>query len=362
MKKLILTTIGAIFLSLASVYAQEAEKDLREVAVKAAQVDTATKKWKFGGAASLNFGQVALVNWAGGGQNSISVLLNGNAFANYKKGRWAWDNTLIASWGVIAQGKLRDLKNNKFPVRKNQDLLQVTSKAGYAIDKKNKWFVAALADFRTQFSNGNEYPGDTVKDRVSTFAAPAYLTLTLGINYKPVDWFSVYLSPAAGKLTFVTKDVPGAITLNHIDETKYGVDLGKVMRAEFGAYLRADLQRDIFKNVNLRTSLELFHSYTEKKKVDALVDKEIKAIEASGGTPSQDLLDKRFYDNRLNTDINWNTMITFKINKFLQASLETQLIYDHDVAVPKTRGDGTAYFGRGTQFREAFNLGIGYKF
>jgi hypothetical protein len=69
-----------------------------------------------------------------------------------------------------------------------------------------------------------------------------------------------------------------------------------------------------------------------------------------------------YYDNRGNTDVNWNTGITFKVNKFLQASLETQLIYDHDVAVPKVRGDGSAYKGRGTQFREAFNLSIGYKF
>ncbi len=368
MKKQILSGL-IIFASIGIAVAQDdvvkelkEAKDLREVALKAAQVDTAQKRWTFGGNVALNFGQVALVNWAGGGQNSISALLNANGFANYKKGRWAWDNSLVASWGIIAQGKIRDIKTNKFPVRKNQDLLQVTSKAGYAIDKHNKWFVAGLADFRSQFSNGYTYPGDSVKDRVSSFAAPAYVTLTAGINYKPVDWFSIYLSPVAGKLTFVTKDVPGAVSRNDIDETQYGLTLGKAMRAEFGAYLRADLQKDIFKNVNLKTSIELFQNYLEKKKLDVIVDQEIKDVITAGGTPTADQYKKQYYDNRTNTDINWNTMITFKINKFLQASLETQLIYDHDISIPKTRGDGTAYKGRGTQFREAFNLGIGYKF
>jgi hypothetical protein len=148
------------------------------------------------------------------------------------------------------------------------------------------------------------------------------LHFTAGINYKPVDWFSVYVSPVAGKLTFVTKDVPGAVSRNDIDETQYGLTLGKAMRAEFGAYLRADLQKDIFKNVNLKTSIELFQNYLEKKKLDVIVDQEIKDVIAAGGTPTADQYKKQYYDNRTNTDVNWNTMITFKINKFLQASLE----------------------------------------
>lgn len=338
-----LLSLSTLMLLCVSAFAQDDEKAIKEAALKpkdaAVVVTDSVKHWKFAGSIGANFGQVALVQWAGGGQNSISVLLGGNASAKYAKGKWAWDNDLVVSWGIIAQGKLRDLKNNKFPVRKNIDLLQLTSKAGYSIDKKNKWFVAGLMDFRSQLSNGYEYPGDSVKNKISHFAAPAYLTLSLGINYKPVSYFSVYLSPIAGKFTFCTKDV---------DVTRYGLEAGKVYRAEFGAYLRADFQKDIFKNVNLKTSVELFQNYLDKHHLDVL--------------KSADQGHNVYYDNRGNTDVNWNTAISFKINKFLQASLETQLIYDHDVAIPKVRGDGTAYKGRGTQFREAFNLGIGYKF
>jgi len=358
MKRVLLLLILFLLLG-AAVFAQGSDKVVRDVAVQPKDVvvvkDTAAKHWKFGGSLAVNFGQVALVNWAGGGQNSISVLINGNAFSRFQKGKWAWDNDLVVSWGIIAQGKLRDIQKSKFPVRKNVDVLQFTSKAGYAIDKRNKWFVAGLLDFRSQLTPGYDYPGDSVKVKISHFGAPAYLTLSLGINYKPVSFFSVYLSPVAGKFTFCSSDV---------DVTRYGVEKGKWHREEFGAYLRADFQKDIFKNVNLKTSIELFNNYLDKKHIDIIVQKEIADYELTNGVGSApaNMTKKLYYDNRGNTDVNWNTSITFKINKFLQASLETQLIYDHDIVVPKFRGDGTPYTGRGTQFRESFNLGIGYKF
>jgi hypothetical protein len=80
------------------------------------------------------------------------------------------------------------------------------------------------------------------------------------------------------------------------------------------------------------------------------------------GPATQDLKNHLYYDNRGNTYVNWLTNITFKVNKFITASLETQLIYDQTVAVPHYESNGSTYMGRGTQFREAFTLGFGYKF
>ena len=358
------------------VIAQTNEKSIKDAALAAPTEikpdDPAAKKWKFGGGATANFGQIALVNWAAGGQNSISVLLQGNAFANYKKGRLAWDNNLSLEWGLIAQGKLKDLKSNRYPVRKNVDQLILTSKLGYALDKKNHWLGTAIVDFKTGITNGWDYSAyDTDKisprQRVSKFAAPAFLTTSLGVMWRPVPYFSLYLSPIAGKFTFVTKDVPGALSTTDIDETRYGLTKGKTYRAEIGAYLRADFQKDLFKNVNLKTTLELFQNYTEKKKLDELVQKE---LDANAGNPLVvypdgkvvNLNDKLYYDNRKNTDVNWTTMLSFNVNKFLKASLATQLIYDHDQIVPKIDKNGVQYQGRGTQFREAFSLGLGYTF
>jgi len=119
--------------------------------------------------------------------------------------------------------------------------------------------------------------------------------------------------------------------------------------------------------VNLKTSLELFQNYTDKHMLDGVVQSEITALSAS--TNPTDLAraadlkaNHLYYDNRPNTYVNWTTNITFTVNKFITASLETQLLYDHTVAIPHLLPDGTTYLGRGTQFREAFTLGFGYKF
>lgn len=353
MKKGILYLLTGCLLLATSVKAQD-DKAIKDAALanpKDAKVtDKDDKKaWKFGGGLGANFGQVALVNWAAGGQNSISFLLTGNAFVYYKKGRVAWDNDLSVNWGMIAQGRMRDIKNNKYPVRKNVDLLQFTSKAGYSLDKKAHWFVAGLVDFKSGLTNGwdySSYDADHVngtRQRVSKFAAPAYLTTSVGVLWKPVTYFSLYVSPVAGKFTFVSPDVPGAVSSTDIDETRYGLTKGAWHREEFGAYLRADFNKDIFKNVNVTTSLELFENYLDKKHVDVLDN-------------------TRTYDNRKNVDVNWATMITFKVNKYLSANLGTNLIWDYDVAVPMYSNTGTTFQGRGVQFREAFNLGVGYKF
>src|SRR3954471_8635167 len=70
--------------------------------IASAQQDTI---WRRGGLFSLNFSQVSLTNWAAGGQNSIG----GNAiityFADYKKGKHAWDNNVDLEYGVVMQGK-----------------------------------------------------------------------------------------------------------------------------------------------------------------------------------------------------------------------------------------------------------------
>jgi hypothetical protein len=143
------------------------------------------------------------------------------------------------------------------------------------------------------------------------------------------------------------------------------MDRGKSFRAEIGAYVRVDFQKDIWKNINLKTSVELFQNYNEGHKKDELVAADaVKygGAEGSAGYNAYLTTHPLYYDNRTNTDINWLTTITFKVNKYITASLETQLIYDHNTVVPHYIDGGTVRPGRGTQFREAFTLGIGYKF
>ena len=404
MKKIFVLMIMALSILVNNGFAQDmSTKDIATAAEKALDpAADSSKVWDIGGSLALNFGQTYLKSWAGGGQNSLSVAFTGLARANYRKGKVAWDNNLILALGGIAlfpQGKYSD-NLNRYPFRKNQDNLQLTSIGSYEIDKKGKWFASGVVDFRTQMLSGfdNYAHADTVvnddgsideintnpnrintRERVSQFAAPAYLTLSAGITYKPVDWVQMYLSPVAGKLTFVN---PGANVFDAknggVGATAYGLENPTdVYRAEFGWYFRGNLEKEVFKNVIVKTQLELFGNYLDNENVDNIVATPIDANDLTQGyyyNPADRNQNSQIgtdgsgnpiyaYDNRLNVDVNWQTWITFNINKYLQASLEWQLLYDYDVAIPDFQNDGVStYSTRGVQFRQGLNIGIGYVF
>ncbi|MBS1619467.1 MAG: DUF3078 domain-containing protein [Bacteroidetes bacterium] len=376
MKKHLLIAIA--ILCSAVVFGQ-AKTDLKD-ALKPQEVtinDTNTHYWRYTGFFGVNFGQVALVNWAAGGQNSISIQANANATLTYEKKHLLWDNQLLFALGGIASGRLRQPSaKNAYPFRKNVDMLQITSRVGYIIDAKKHWTAAFLADLKTNVMNGWDYTaydaGTGPRQLTSTSFSPSYVLLSLGINYKPVSYFSVFLSPVTAKLTIMNAnklDTANGTYTSKVDRTRYGLDNGMSYRASVGAYLRADFQKDIYKNINLKTSVELFQNYTDKHMLDGIVQSELNTIYAAypseqtnPSAATKNLQNHLYYDNRPNTYVNWNTAITFKVNKFITASLETQLLYDHTVAVPHLLPDGTTYQGRGTQFREAFTLGFGYKF
>ncbi len=288
------------------------QDSLRKIAIKSKSNIAATGNdsvpWNLSGFGSVNFNQASFNNWASGGQNSIGLSTFLSLQANYKKKKHSWKNNLDMGYGFQLTG------NGSKPIfTKTDDRIQLTSIYGYGLTKKIDFSV--LVDFRTQFANGYNYPDDS--NAVSKFMAPGYLIAGLGINFVPVSYFSAYISPASGRFTFVLDDslsVHGA----------FGVDKGKKMRGEFGPYIRILLNKDIIKNVNLNTNVDLFSDY--------------------------------FHDFGC-IDVNWSLMLTMKINKWLAASLTTQLIYDNDIIIKNADSEGPR-----TQFKELFGIGLSYKF
>jgi len=173
MKKLFITSLMSILIA-TNLFAQTP-----------APVDTS---WKKGGLGALNFNQVSFTNWAAGGDNSISGAAFLSLFANYAKDKMSWDNQLYLAYGLT---KIGDTK-----IRKNEDKIDFNSKVGYKIDD-SKFYYTFLFNFKSQFADGFTKPEDSIA--VSKFAAPAYLLYSLGIDYKPNETFSVYLSPITGK-------------------------------------------------------------------------------------------------------------------------------------------------------------------
>ena len=275
--------------------------------------------WDFGGTFGLNFNQSYFSNWAAGGQNSISTTALTSLFANYKKGKHSWANTLDLAYGIIAQDGQSAIKTD--------DRIDFTSKYGYQTNNEN-WYYSGLVNFRTQFAEGFEIEdGRELEIPISDFLAPAFSIVAIGADYKPNEKFSVFLSPATSKITIVTVDRLA---------TDFGLDAGDNARFEIGAFVKVSYQDDIFENVNLLTKIDLFSNYVE---------------------------------NPQNVDVNWETLITMKVNNWLSATLTTQLIYDDDIiigakdavivddiiATPAVAG------GPRTQFREVFSLGLSFK-
>ena len=266
------------------------------------------KVWKVDGLFQANFSQASFHNWATGGENNIALTGLFDANANYEREKSLWHNNLKLAYGKIKSGP---------QVRKSEDLMDLTSKVGYK--KSEKIAYTLLLNFKSQFDKGYNYPDDT--SVISKFLAPAFLTLAAGVDYTPTEKLSLFLSPLTAKWTYVND-------IEEIDPERYGIDPDEKLRSEFGAYFRGKFEDEIMKNVNLATSLELFSNYLE---------------------------------NPQNIDVNWEVLVGMKVNKYITASISTQLLYDDDITVPKKR-DGVEYLGTGTQFKEVIAIGLAYKF
>lgn len=284
-----------------------------------------TTYWYKGGYAGLKISQTSYTNWAKGGENSLATIGNFQYFANYKKDKIAWDNIIYSDLGYLKQGKQE--------MKKTDDRFEINSKFGHVATKS--LYYSALFSFKTQFVEGYDYSVDTPV-YISNFLAPAYLNLSLGFDYKPNKYFSLFVSPAAIRWTLVNDQTladAGSFGLDKAiyDENGALLSHAKKLKTEGGASLRMAFAKDVLKNIHMQTKLELFSNY---------------------------------FQDPQNIDVDWETTFTFKVNDFFNASLNTHLIYDNDILIGvDANNDGSIdYKGPRTQFKEVIGLGIVYKF
>lgn len=305
---------------------------LNALLINAQQKDTSY--WKRGGVIDLKVTQVSLTNWAAGGQNSISMNALIGLYANYQKAKLSWSNSLDLAYGIFNQAKSPYWA-------KNDDRIELNTKFGRFAWKH--WDYTGFLSFRTQFSPGYKDPliPDALKVTISDFFAPAYIQFGIGMDYKPNDKFNALIAPVSGKITIVTNQTLA-------DQGAFGVDVqkdasgafipgtGKNMRSEFGGTIKLISKFKLGENVSLQSKLDLFSNYV---------------------------------NNPQNIDVNWDVLISMKINKYISASINTLLIYDDDInimqeldEVDPLTGLNKTKTGPITQFREIFGIGFNYKF
>ncbi len=275
-------------------------------------VEPKDTSWKFDGLTTVNVSQVSLKNWNGGGQSALSVTTLGSLHLLHTGERTRWENTMNLAYGIQQQDKQRS--------RKTDDKIEFLS--SYGQKAFGNWYYSAAAQFRTQFSPGYNYPNDSVK--ISDFLAPGYVQLSIGLENKVNSCFTISLSPATAKYTIVQDDGLSAAGA-------FGVDPGRRLRQEYGGSARVLLNCLLMENINFTGQLDLFSNYSE---------------------------------NPQNVDVNLQTLISLKVNKFITTSISANLIYDDDIRIKEDlNGDGLFETnGPRAQFKEVFNLGIQYAF
>ncbi|MNJ85005.1 hypothetical protein D3C87_24690 [compost metagenome] len=315
-----------LFFALATsslVYSQADPEKLRDDLKKldALHDSLMPKYWTVTSLFGLSGSQTSFVNWAAGGRNNIAVLGFVDFSAVYQKRRIKWSNDVKLALGGMYY---TDSTGKKQGLQKTDDRIDLSTSFGYEF--KKHWFLTAIGGFRTQFLDGFSFPNDSIP--ISRFMAPGYANFSLGIEYAPVDYFNVYLSPIASKMTIVNDQRLADAGAFGVKAAELDVDgnilkKGLRFRNEIGAYFRLRFQKELVKNIEMKTRLELFSNYS---------------------------------NNPQNIDVNFENIFTFKIYKWFQASLQWNLIYDDDIDIRDSKGRT----GPRTQFKSVLGLGISY--
>lgn len=302
-----LWTAAALLLLMIKAGAQDNSiRNLREESNRRKFEEDSTHKegWKTGGLFTLNLAQGSLSNWQGGGdKSSFSAVGFLNLYAGWRERKHIWNNTLDIGYGYI--------NTTSLGARKSDDRIDLLSKYGYEFSKN--LYASALYNFRSQFASGFTYGTDAngvqTKTLVSDFMAPGYMLFSLGLDYKPKPYLSLFISPFTERWVFVANDLLSS-------QAAYGVDTGRTSRNEFGAFLSVEFNKDVMTNVTYKSRLDLFSNYKSK----------------AG-----------------NVDMFWTNVLAMKVNKYLTANIALDLLYD-DNAIARL------------QLRQLLGIGFSAKF
>lgn len=320
MKKHFLTLFALLFVC-ASINAQTDTKERQIVTGKISKApdkkDETPDGWKKGGEGILNFSITNFNDkWIGGNQDAVAVSGNFGVFANYKKGKISWDNTLRLALGFI--------KLDSFAFRKADDAIVIESKVGYAFNPK--LYGVAFVDFTSQLAIGRNY---TVSDApiISKFMSPGIVRLGAGIDWRPTNNLSLLLAPVAFRGLIVNDQAIADLLLHGNDPIVSGTDTigGEKFSPQFGLLAKMGYKREITKNIVYSSDLDFFGDY-------------LSGFEK--------------------LDLRWNNKLNLKVNKYIGTTLESTLIYN-----PQMDTNASAEgIQKGAQHRLFLGVGFSYKF
>lgn len=297
-KQNLLFTLASLFYSL-SVFSQETKPQ----EVNPNEIKKDTSYWKMKTQYGANFSNAGFLNWTPGGQNATGFTVFFNTKAEYARAKTTWANDLQLQYGLLDNG-------NGF--RKSIDRLFFDSKVGHKLSQK--WSLVGVFNFQSQFTSGYKYGDIAANDiKISNFLSPAYITESIGFDWKPKPYLSVVMSPGAIRQTIVTDDgVREKDAVTGEMKSAYGVRAGSTFRNDFALIqLVSNFDKDIAKNVNLKLRYQIFINASSLEHIDNRVDAKVAA----------------------------------KINKYFSATFDMIMLYDDDQSV---------------KIQQARNFGLGF--
>ena len=303
-----LTLMSAAGIAVSPALAQEAADGAATAVVK---------PWTFKGDAGINLSQTSLTNWSAGGESSIAGNALVNLNATYLKNNHKWVSNLNTEYGLTWT------PSNK--LNKTVDKLVLNTQYGYALDKKDHWFISAEADFRTQYDKGYKdvaghlADNDTAPTYISKIMAPGYLNVSVGVDYHLKSLLDGYVAPAVMRTTFVADKFLS-------DQGAFGVTPGERYLIQAGLQIQGNVNWEITPKIILSSGLTLFTPYSKD------------------------------FGNFV---VDWDVLLVMKVTSWLNAQIGTTLKYDDKIKTTDKNGN---IRGPKVQFREMLTIGLTYMF
>jgi hypothetical protein len=252
--------------------------------------------WKHSLVSGLSLTQVSYKNWSKGGENSLAYTLSLDGKSTLTEDMVLWENQYRLAYG---QARLGDKE-----LRKTDDVIDLASVFTYVIAEKLNPYASAT--FKSQFTTGYQYDANDVGTPVSKFFDPAYFTEAVGIRYQPAPEVRTRLG--VGLREVITSEYS---SFNYADDPK----TGEIEKTSVNGGLESvtDIEWVVMENVLFTSQLAVFE-------------------------PFQDME---------HPIVNNKNKLTGKVNSYITAMFEFELIYDDVVS-------------RQVQLREGISIGLSY--
>lgn len=276
LRLLVLTGFTMLFVQAATAQEEEAEADTVVYPV-----------WETNLAARLSGSQAGYRNWTEGGINTLVGTSQLDGTFNRRSESWLQAYETRMAIGIVKQDTLA--------VRKAEDILRIKGQVSYRGDSAfNIFSPTAAAGLRTQFAPGFNYDRNPLDDgqdlpvKVSDVFSPATFTQSLGFAYN---------NSSVGFRQRVGMAAKETVVLIERLRMLYGHEAAEAVRFQLGVESQTELDREVFDNVHVKSSLGLFAAFNQEELPDVL----------------------------------WENQVILQINAWLSADFEVTALYDRDI-------------------------------